>query len=309
MEHYWSLDGLTITNTWLTIGSFDGVHRGHQEVIRNLTAGAHKIGASAVVLTFHPHPALVLRKRADPFYLTSPEERAALLAELGVDVLVTHPFDREVAALTAGEFMEHLHRHLGFSHLEVGYDFALGRGREGNLDVLRQIGQELGYSVDAIRPVTLNGEPVSSSLVRKALAAGEVERAGALLGRPYQISGRVVQGDGRGRQLGIPTANLEVWAERAIPLAGVYVCQADIAGQSFGAVTNVGVRPTFETEPVPPRVEAHLLDFDMDLYGQEIGLSFLSRLRAEQRFASIQALVEQIQSDIGQARAYLGEER
>ncbi len=305
MEHYWSLEGVSLKNAWVTVGSFDGVHRGHQEIIRKLTAGARKMGAPAVVLTFYPHPAAVLGRRQDPFYLTSPEERAALLHELGVDVVVTHPFTLELAQLTARQFMEYLVDHLGLQHLIVGYNFALGHGREGDVPTLGRIGQDLGYSVEAIGPVEVDGQVVSSSLIRGRLAEGEVVQAAALLGRPYQLSGEVVLGDGRGKSLGIPTANLSVWPERALPQAGVYACRAWVDGQSWAAVTNVGVRPTFEAQPVLPRVEAHLLDYSSDLYGRQIQLDFIARLRDEMRFASVQALVEQIHTDIARGREIL----
>ncbi|MGE5223615.1 MAG: riboflavin biosynthesis protein RibF, partial [Omnitrophica WOR_2 bacterium] len=283
------MDPIQLHNAWLTIGSFDGVHRGHQEIIRRLTAGAHAVGVPAVVLTFHPHPASVLGKRKDAFYLSTPEERADLLGALGVDVVITHPFNKQVASMGAREFMDSIDTHLHLQKLWVGHDFALGRGREGDIPTLRRIGQELGYQVEEIPPIRVDGEIISSSLIRSLLGSGDVEQAGSLLGRPYRLSGRVVPGDGRGRLIGVPTANLSIWSELMLPRAGVYVNLATIQGKTWKAVTNVGVRPTFETQPVPPRVEAHILDFNEDLYGQEIHLDFISRLRDELRFSSVQA--------------------
>ena len=198
-----------------------------------------------------------------------------------------------------------LKRHLDFNHLIVGYDFALGKNRQGDVPTLQKIGKDLGYTVDAMQPVKIEGEAVSSSRIRSALAAGDMQLTTLLLGRPFQVSGKVVPGDGRGRRIGIPTANLSLWAERAIPMAGVYVCQAVISNKTWGAVTNVGFRPTFESQPVPPRVETHLLDFDAELYGQEVSLQFIDRLRDEQRFPSVEALAAQIQRDIIQARQVL----
>lgn len=305
MQHYWSLEDVHLHDTWLTIGSFDGVHRGHQEIIQHLAAGAHAVSAPAVVLTFFPHPAVVLGKRQDPFYLTSPDEKAALLGSLGVDFVITHPFNHQVAKTTAREFVSRLHQHLNFSHLWVGYDFALGRGREGDIPTLRSFGEQFGYTLHVVDPVTSSSETISSSQIRKALAEGNVELSAHLLGRPYLITGKVVHGDGRGRSLGIPTANLQVWPERALPKSGVYVCQARVAGKTWGAVTNVGVRPTFENQPESPRVEAHILEFDKDLYDQKLQLEFIARLRDERRFSSIQELVAQIQRDIEQAREVL----
>jgi riboflavin kinase/FMN adenylyltransferase len=258
-----------------------------------------------VVLTFYPHPSEVLKKRQDSFYLTTPEERAALLGQLGVDVVITHPFNLDVAALSAREFMVYLQEHLQMSRLMIGYDFALGRGREGNVNRLQALGQELGYQVELFEAFRLGEQVISSSGVRAALAEGAVETASKLLGRLYRVSGVVVPGDGRGRTIGIPTANLEVWSQRVIPRAGVYVCRAFLNGKGFGAVTNIGVRPTFEPQTVNLRVETHLLDFEGDLYGREIQLDFLARLRDEQRFPNIEALVEQIHKDIRRSREIL----
>jgi len=305
MQHYRSLDGIYLNDVWLTIGTYDGVHRGHQEIIHRIVSGARQSGGLAVVLTFFPPPAVVLKKRMEPYYLTSPEERAGLLGELGVDVVITYPFNLQVAAMSAREFMSAMHEHMGLKHLCVGHDFALGHGREGNVPMLQRLGDEFGYTVDAVPPVEVDGRVVSSSLIRAHLAAGEVEQAARLLGRPYQVGGEVVLGDRRGKLLGIPTANLSIWAERTLPKAGVYVCQARVNNRIWGAVTNVGVRPTFENQPVQPRVEAHILDFGDEIYGQELSLDFLVHLRDEVRFPNVQALVEQINKDISRARIIL----
>jgi riboflavin kinase/FMN adenylyltransferase len=227
------------------------------------------------------------------------------LSQLGVDIVISHPFDPETVQLSPLEFMAIVNAHLGLQRLLVGHDFALGRNRAGNPDVLRQIGQKFGYTVEEFPPFTVEGQVVSSSRIRSALLDGDVAAASALLGRPYSLTGRVEHGDGRGKPLGIPTANLEVWADRVIPKSGVYACQVAYQGKTWGAVTNVGVRPTFADQLPAPRVEAHLLDFDQDLYGQELRLSFLARLRDEQRFPNVAALVAQIQADIEQGRRLL----
>jgi len=223
-----------------------------------------------------------------------------------VDIVITHPFNLQVASMSAHDFMTGVHRSLRPSHLRVGYDFALGRNREGNVDRLRQLGAEFGYTLDVMRPVKLEGETISSSQVRAALAAGDIERVERLLGRPYQVGGEIVHGDSRGRLLGIPTANLDVWALRALPKSGVYVCKAHIDGFVWNAVTNVGVRPTFENQPSTPRVEAHILEMEKDLYGKLVRLDFIAYLRDELRFSNVQALVDQIYQDIAQARQVLG---
>lgn len=187
----------------------------------------------------------------------------------------------------------------------MGHDFALGKDREGNIETLSNLGQELGYTVRQIEALNLDGDIVSSSRIRFLLGAGQVDQAAELLGRNYSVQGEVVVGDKRGHQLGFPTANLSVWSKRAIPAAGVYVCRAKVQGKTWGAVANIGVRPTFKSEPAAPIVEAHLLDFDEDIYGESLELEFLERVREERRFASIDALVEQIGKDVNQARAAL----
>ena len=307
LRHYWSLETVHLQDTWLTIGSFDGVHRGHQEIVKKLSSGAHTQAALAVVLTFYPHPAVVLGRRKDPFYLTTSEERAAILSSAGADVIITHPFDQQIAATAARDFVARLKDHLQMTHLLVGQDFALGKDREGNIVRLGELGEEFGFSLEVMPPVKIDGVVVSSSKIRSALAEGQVEEAAKFLGRPYRVTGKVVSGDGRGKRIGIPTANLEIWPAQAIPQAGVYTCRAAVNGRTWGAVTNIGVRPTFESLPVPTRVETHLLDFHDEIYGDQIQLDFISKLRSERRFPSAQALVEQIRQDIAAARQTLAQ--
>jgi riboflavin kinase / FMN adenylyltransferase len=305
MNHYWSLEEVSLPDSWLTIGSFDGVHRGHQVIIHQLVENAHKANLPAATLTFFPHPSIVLRNRKEPFYLTTPEERAALLGSMGVDLVITHPFTKELAAKSALEFMASVRRYLHPSHILVGYDFALGRDREGDVNKLKELGDRLGYHLDVIRPIQMAGEIISSSQIRTALFEGNINKVNQLLDRPYSLSGEVVLGDGRGRKLGIPTANLAIWFWKALPKAGVYACEAIVDGETWPAVVNIGVRPTFESGPVQPRVEAHLIDLDRDLYEKRLELEFIERLRNEQRFPDVEALVAQIHMDIQQAKAYL----
>jgi riboflavin kinase/FMN adenylyltransferase len=305
VAHFRSLDDLTLQNAWLTIGVFDGVHRGHQEIIRQLTAGAHADRAPAVVLTFFPHPAVILGGKNDFKTLTTPEERAALLESLGVDTVITHPFDRALAAQTAEEFMCRVALTLGLRHLLVGFDFALGHGREGNVARLTELGKTLGYEVHTITPVTNGKETISSSRIRQQIVAGEVTAAAVGLGRCYALTGPVIRGDGRGKKINIPTANLDIPAEKVIPANGVYACWAWASGKKYLSVTNLGIRPTFTTEENAPHVETHLLDFDRDLYGQEVKLEFVERLREERKFPSVDALVGQIHRDIARASRIL----
>lgn len=307
MQIFSSLDSTHVDRAWLTIGSFDGVHRGHQAIILRMVAGAHTDSAPAVVLTFFPHPSIILRGSNGPFYLTSPEERAVLLGKLGVDIVIIQRFDRQLADTSARDFVIQLKEQLGLKQMLVGHDFTLGRGREGNIATLEQLGKELDFQVIANPPVLLDEQVISSSQIRAALAAGNVTQAHRLLGRPYRISGEVVPGDGRGRTIGIPTANLNIWNEQLLPGTGVYVCQATITDKVYGAATNIGVRPTFDGSATLVHVETHLLEFDGDLYGKKIQLDFLAHLRGEQKFPNVQALVTQIHADIDRARQVLAE--
>jgi riboflavin kinase/FMN adenylyltransferase len=306
MPHVTSLESLHLTGAWLTIGVFDGVHRGHQEIIRQLTAGAHQNGAPAVLLSFSPHPAVIFGAK-DLKCLTTPEERAEIITGLGVDYVVTQPFTRETANQSAEEYMALMKRHLGLKTLLVGYDFALGKGRAGNYEKLSEIGLELGFDVRRVEAVRFEQGVVSSSVIRKMLAEGDVAGAAAKLGRRYALSGPVNPGDGRGRTIGIPTANVEAPTEKALPANGVYACYAWVDDIRYPAVTNVGVRPTFTSGEAIQRVEAHLLDANADYYGKTMRLEFVERLRGEQKFPSVEALVAQIQADIRAARTLLTE--
>jgi riboflavin kinase/FMN adenylyltransferase len=305
MRHFWSLEDVNLQDTWLTIGTFDGVHRGHQEIVQELVAGAHKVGAQAVVLTFYPHPAIVLGKRNDPFYLTTPEERADLLGQYGADVIITYPFTPEISTTNAYDFISLLKSHIGMHHLIVGPDFAMGRDRAGNASTLKELGIEFDYTLSTISPVEFEDQVISSSRIRAALSSGDLNLANKLLGRPYSINGQVVPGDGRGKTIGVPTANLSTWLERALPRSGVYVSQATVNGGTFGSVTNVGVRPTFKTHFEQLQVETHLFNFDSQIYGQDIQLKFIRHLRDEQRFPNIDALVNQIKQDVSDAKYIL----
>jgi riboflavin kinase/FMN adenylyltransferase len=298
MQVFRSLDEIKLEQAFLTIGSFDGVHLGHQEIINTLVSTAHQSNVPAVVLTFFPHPGIVLKKRSDIYYLNSPDERAELLGELGVDVVIIQSFNDEFAQFSARNFIQKVKQSIGLRYLVVGHDFALGHNRDGDLNLLKKLGDDFEYSLRIMLPVQFDGEVVSSSRIRNLLIQGDVVLARRLLGRPFSFHGEVVHGDGRGKTLGIPTANLTPWENQALPREGVYASQVEISGRTWGAVTNVGVRPTFEALPVPPRVETHILGFQESLYGKTIKVSFIERLRDEIRFNSVNALVEQIKVDI-----------
>lgn len=304
MLHTTSLNDVQLNDTWLTIGVFDGVHRGHQSILHQLVDGAHAAGSQAVVLTFLSHPAVVLGHH-ELKCLTTPEERAELLGVLGVDVVITHAFDESVAGMTAAEFMAPLKSRLGLNHLLIGYDFALGKGREGTATRLSDIGREMGYSVQVVEAVSDEAGVISSSAIRKLIAVGKVVEAGEMLGRFYSLRGPVIHGDARGKTIGIPTANIDFDPRKALPANGVYACWATIDGISHRSVTNIGLRPTFSGGNPSPRVETHLLDHDQELYGKTLKLEFTARLRDEMKFPSVDALIAQIRSDIQTAESLL----
>ncbi|HXK09610.1 MAG TPA: bifunctional riboflavin kinase/FAD synthetase [Vicinamibacteria bacterium] len=288
----------------VTVGNFDGVHLGHQALVASAVRQARAGGGVSVVLTFDPHPARVVRPGHAPAPLTTLDQKAELLGGLGVDRLAVLPFDAAVAGLGPEAFArEVLVETLGARHVVVGESFRFGRGREGDALGLRALGGRLGFEVDAIPPVVAAGEPVSSSRVRRALARGDVREARLLLGRPYFVDAIVVRGDGRGRRIGVPTANLAPENEMA-PARGVYAARCRVPdGRWAGAVVNLGHRPTFGGGPVT--VEAHLLDFEGDLYGARVRLEFHGRVRGEQRFDGAEALVARIHQDVAEARALL----
>lgn len=312
MPHHRSLEDMKLDRSWLAIGVFDGVHRGHQTIIKQMVAGAHAVGLPAVVVTFFPHPVVVLRQIKNPVYLTMPDERAELLANLGVDEVITLEFNRQLASLTAADFMAWMKERLGLIQLFAGFNFALGRGREGTLPVLKQIGDQMGFQVSVVEQVPdSQNEAISSSRIRELLTQGDVTAAADLLGRNYSVTGIIEHGDGRGHGLGFPTANITIPEQRIAPGHGVYATWITVQGRRWPSVTNIGLRPTFEDQPVPARIEAYIIDLpgDPDLYGQSARLEFVEFQRPELRFPSIQTLIDQIHLDIQRSREVLNHDR
>jgi len=305
MHHYRSLDEVTLEKSWLTVGVFDGVHRGHQQIINKLVAGAHANGALAVVITFDPHPAKVFG-RGEIKLLTLPGERAKLLGNMGVDVVITQPFDLELANVTALNFMKRLKTQLGLTQLILGYDSTLGKNREGNAARLAEIGLGLGYAVETVTALGDESGVISSTEIRKLVAVGKVEEAERLMGHPYCLQGLVSHGDQRGRTIGFPTANLSYAREKVIPAGGIYACWVEVRGERYMGAINIGTNPTFTPEKQTMNVEAYLLDFDREIYNEALILEFVRRLRDEQRYHSVEALVEQIGQDVDQTRQILG---
>jgi riboflavin kinase/FMN adenylyltransferase len=292
----------------VAIGNFDGVHRGHAYIFQEARRLAREAGGEAVVLTFDPHPAKLLAPRFAPPLITSTERKLELIAEAGIDVVVVERFDRALAALSPEAFAVGVlgPDGIGARRVCVGHDFTFGAQRAGTVATLQTLGRTAGFAVTIIDPVAIEGLVCSSTKVREFVLEGRVVGAARVLGRPPEVEGEVVRGDGRGRSIGVPTANIRPEAE-LVPKNGVYAGWAELCGgdgRRFGAAINVGTNPTFVADR-PVTVEAHLLDADLELYGRRLRIAFVERLRDEERFSSREALVEQIQRDIARTRALL----
>jgi riboflavin kinase / FMN adenylyltransferase len=295
--------------TVVTVGTFDGVHRGHWQVLAELRGRADARALPAVLVTFHPHPLRVVRPGQAPRLLTTPVEKKEILAESGLDYAVFLPFNESLRAYSPERFVrEILIERFRMRELVIGYDHGFGRGRSGDVDTLADIGHNMGFDVQVIDALRTDGAAISSSRIRAALLEGRVHDAAGALGRPYSLRGPVVRGDGRGRSLGFPTANIHVPDdEKLLPLEGVYVVMATLRRGTFRGVLHLGPRPMFHGSP--PSIELHILDFDDDVYGEEIRVDFCTRLRDIHRFASVDALVAAIREDCERARALLSGSR
>ena len=291
----------------VTIGKFDGVHRGHQYLVRRLLEEARKRDLASVVVTMHPHPATVLRPGTPISYLCSLEERVELLQSLGVDQVAVLSFTSELAQLSYREFVTLIIDQLDMRLLLAGPDLALGRNREGNVEAIRPLALEKGFELALVELLSEEEAKVGSGAVRQALAAGEMETVTRLLGRPFALHGPVVRGAERGRTIGFPTANIAIGADLALPSFGVYVTRAYLGESTYDSITNIGKRPTFNEDR--PTIETYILDFDADCYEQQLRIELLTRVRAEMRFDGIEALKAQIGSDVQTARDYFAEER
>lgn len=285
----------------LSIGNFDGVHRGHAALLAELRRQAEAVGGPAVALTFQPHPWQLLRPGQAPAALTTPEERVRLLHVAGAEQVVVLQVTGEFLQLTAEAFFKRVVLgHLEAKALVEGSNFRFGRGRGGDVQTLARLGEECGRRVVIVPPVLVGGEPVSSSRVRRALETGEVRQAAACLGRPYRLAGQVIVGQRRGRTLGYPTANLGQ-VRTLVPAEGVYAVRATAAAGTWAGALNIGPNPTFGEQQ--QKIEVHLIEFEGDLYGQTLALDFLERLRATRPFPGVQHLLEQLKVDVEQARA------
>ncbi|CAN5853759.1 bifunctional riboflavin kinase/FAD synthetase [soil metagenome] len=289
----------------VTIGTFDGVHRGHRQVLAEIAARAERTGRRSVLVTFHPHPLRIVRPEAAPPLLTTAAEKKEILAESELEYAVFLPFTRALQEYSARRFVEEiLLERLDMRELVVGYDHGFGKGREGGIDTLRDLGRELGFAVDVVGAVHAADNPISSTRIRRALIAGDVVGAADGLGRPYSIRGPVVHGAKKGRELGFPTANIRLGdADKLLPREGVYAVYGRVGSERVPGLLHLGPRPTFRG--LSPSVELHLLDWEGDLYGTEVRVEFCSLLREIRPFASAEALIEQMRRDAEAGRAAL----
>ncbi|PLX85719.1 MAG: riboflavin biosynthesis protein RibF [Desulfuromonas sp.] len=309
MRVFRDLDQLTtpLPNAVVTIGNFDGVHLGHREIFRLVVDRARAMGGASVVYTFVPHPLKVLAPERAPRLINTLEEKERLIGASCIDVLVCAPFTREVAALTADQFVEDvLLRKLGVRHLIVGSDYAFGRGREGDVDFLRRAGKRHGFAVEALAPIARSGEALSSTRIREIIAAGDVAGVVGPLGRHFTLEGEVVHGARRGKGLGFPTANLRTDKE-LLPCPGVYAVKLKRGTQVLDGVVNIGYNPTFGAGEMS--IEVHIFDFGAEIYGEKLRIYFMERLRDERRFLSPEDLVAAIGEDVRRARNILARAR
>lgn len=294
-------------DTMLTIGVFDGVHRGHRHLFGHLLEQAASAGHLAGVVTFRNHPASVLRPGFVPLHLTTVDERIKALHEVGFDLVVPLTFDLELSKMPARDFVTFLRRNLRMAGVVIGPDFAMGHQREGDTTALKELGRRMGFTVSVVQPLFDGDLPVRSNVIREALAKGDVATAAKLLGRDFVLGGTVAKGFGRGAGLGFPTANLAVPPGMAVPGDGIYAAWAHVSGRIHMAAASIGNRPTFEGST--HAVEAYILDFDGDLYGDELRLQFVRRLRDEVKYDTVDALLRQMETDVAQTRQLLGAAR
>ncbi len=295
----------------IALGNFDGVHVGHQQLLRECVRASSRLGGDAVVLTFEPHPARVLAPDRAPPLLTSRDRKLELMAAAGISACIVEPFNRELAALSPDDFVKQvLCDIISARHVVVGYDFSYGNKRAGNIGTLQEFGRAHGFQVQVIEPVSVDGIVVSSTKTREMLRAGDLDGVRLVLGRNYDVDGQVVRGAGRGRAIGVPTANIQI-AGIALPMGGVYAVRVAILGdakeraeRAYNGVANLGTNPTF-TDAGALSLEVHLLDFDGDLYGKTLRVEFVRRLRGEKRFSGADALIAQIRADIAEGRKLL----
>lgn len=298
---FYKLSPLPYENACVTVGNFDGVHLGHQAIIKRMVSEAQARNRPVLVITFYPDPADFFQQGTSVNYLSSPREKEDFLLSLGVDKVITFEFDQEFAGLSPEVFLKGLKENCGLQTLVVGHDFALGKNRTGTIPVIEALGETLSFSVTIIPPVESGEKEISSTRIRRLLDEGDVAEAAKLLGRPYSIDGVVTHGSDRGAKMGLPTANLEQWRKKKLPAVGVYATLVELNGRTYQGITNIGYRPTFEKQDTP-NMETHILDFDGNIYGERLVLNFFEKIRDEQKFAGVEEFLAQIERDKSTAR-------
>lgn len=296
-----------ISNSVITVGTFDGVHAGHRAIVDTVVEKANKRDARSVLVTFDPHPRDIISPGDDGIkLLTTLKERSEILDELGIDTMVVIPFDRDFSLLSSEEFVRDIiHKKIGVSEFVIGYDHQFGRNREGTIETIERLGEELGFDAYVVSKREVGAKTVSSTAIRNAISEeGDVEEAAKFLQRPYRLNGTVVHGDKRGKEIGFPTANIKPeHANKIIPKDGVYAVKVRIDEDWFDGMMNIGTRPTFDGQV--QTLEVHLFDFNKDIYGKEVQVRFFSRIRDEKRFDGKEELVEQLKHDEKQTKKML----
>ena len=296
VRNFFDLKTLPFDDACITIGNFDGVHKGHQAIIAKMVIHSKRSKRQVLVVTFFPNPADYFNPNRNSFYLSTSQEREALLLKNGVDQVITFKFDRDFANLSPESFLSGLKEKLGLSVLVVGYDFALGKNRRGTIDVIKGISHELDFVVEMIEPLNLGDKAISSTLIRNQLDKGDMLSVREMLGRYYAISGIVEHGSNRGAKMGLPTANIVHWTHKKLPAVGVYATQVNVRGEKYWGITNVGFRPTFENQD-KPNVETFIMNFEGDVVGENLTIEFVQKIREEQKFNCVEDFLTQIEKD------------
>ncbi len=297
----------------ISIGNFDGVHLGHQKILKLAIQKARAVGAQSIVYTFRPHPQVVLKPEVPVQLITSYDEKLRIFEDLGIDCVIEEPFDKKFSEIDPDAFFKIILKRLNVHSVIVGYDFGFGSGRRGDLELLKTLCPKSGVELEVVHQESVQGELASSTRIRNFLFAGDVAKASRLMGRPFSYQGMVIHGDGRGKKLGFPTANFKLENKLVVPF-GVYASTAMFEGEVYPSVTNIGIRPTFRDLPKGPNtgqdaasalIETHLFDVTLDLYGSIIDVKLIDRLRGEQKFPGVDALKTQIQNDVSRAKEIL----
>jgi len=299
--NFFKLNPLIYSHSYISVGNFDGVHRGHRAVIKYMLWHAKPQEQPVIIVTFFPNPTDYFDHHDKDFYLSAPDEKEDFLRGLGVDEVFTFKFDQDFASLTPEAFLSGLKEKLGLDVLVVGRDFALGKERKGTVPIIKSIGEKLGFSVDMLSPINFKGTEISSTEIRQRLDKGDIRGAATFLGRYYSVSGEVTHGSDRGMRIGLPTANIAHWQRKKLPTVGVYATNVMLKGKKHQGITNVGFRQTFESQALP-NVETYILDFEGNIYGEKLTVQFIEKIRDEKKFSGVETFLNQIERDKATAR-------